>query len=112
MKKLHIVLKYPDSARLWRVWADSENEIDFRHDPETGARCTAAYAASELKYFLGKAMPGLEIGVGETPPAKIHRHGTSDEAQTDYGYFTHKTSLIFSRALFSTGTVAQSETRI
>ena len=69
MEKLHIVLKYPDSARFWRVWADSENEIDFRHDPETGARCTAAYAASELKYFLNKAMPGLEIGVSETPPA-------------------------------------------
>ncbi|MBE6371408.1 MAG: DUF4838 domain-containing protein [Lentisphaerae bacterium] len=68
MKKLHIVLKYPDSARLWRVWADSENEIDFRHDPAAGARCTAAYAASELKYFLGKAMPGLEIGIGERPP--------------------------------------------
>ena len=69
MGKLHIVLKYPDAARLWRVWAESENEIDFRRDPAAGTRCTTAYAASELKVFLGKAMPGLEIITGETQPS-------------------------------------------
>ena len=69
MGKLHIVLRYPDAARLWRVWAESENEIDFRRDPAAGARCTTAYAASELTVFLGKAMPGLEIIVRETQPS-------------------------------------------
>ena len=69
MEKLYIVLKYPDAARLWRVWSASENEIDFRRDPAAGARCTTAYAASELKCFLGKAMPGLEITVSETKPS-------------------------------------------
>lgn len=69
MGKLHIVLRYPDAARLWRVWAESENEIDFRRDPAAGARCTAAYAASELKCFLGKAMPELEIIASETQPS-------------------------------------------
>ncbi len=69
MEKMHIVLRYPDAARLWRVWAESENEIDFRRDPATGARCTTAYAASELKVFLGKAMPGLEIFISEIRPS-------------------------------------------
>ena len=70
MDQLTVILKYPGSAQMWQLWADGESRIDFRNDPESTKRCTAAYAASELRYFLAKAMPGLTIRIDEKVPAR------------------------------------------
>ncbi|MBQ9336635.1 MAG: DUF4838 domain-containing protein [Lentisphaeria bacterium] len=68
MDPLTIVLKYPGAAQKWKLWADGESRIDFRNDPEGAKRCTAAYAASELRYFIGKAMPDLTVRIDEKIP--------------------------------------------
>lgn len=68
MQKIVIVLKYPQVERYWRNWAVEENDIDFRHEPEKADRCTACYAASELKYFLCKAMKDIEFSVSGSRP--------------------------------------------
>ena len=59
MSRLTIVLHYPGAARMWRVWEEAENSIDFRRDLSGAARCTASYAAGELLYFLRKSLPGF-----------------------------------------------------
>ena len=68
MDRLTIVLHYPGAARMWKVWADGENAIDFRRDLSGGARCTASYAAGELLYFLRKSLPDFELTVAEAIP--------------------------------------------
>ena len=68
MDSLTILLKYPGAARKWKLWANGESRIDFRNDLESAKRCTAAYAASELRYFIGKAIPELTIRIDEKLP--------------------------------------------
>ena len=62
-QSLTILLSYPGAQKLWRNWAQEENSIDFRSQIMEGERCTASYAALELKTFLEKSMPELEITV-------------------------------------------------
>ena len=62
---LTILLAYPGAQKMWRNWAQEENSIDFRTRILEGERCTASYAALELKTFLNKSMPELEILVTE-----------------------------------------------
>ncbi len=63
MRALSIVLDYPGAEQMWRIWAESERTIDFRRDVFAAGRCTASFAASELKYFLEKADPELSVNV-------------------------------------------------
>ena len=70
MKELTLVLKYPQAARQWRNWANSEWKIDFRHDLGKATRCTISYAVAELQYFLERSLPEVKTVVSETlPPA-------------------------------------------
>ncbi|OQA87198.1 MAG: hypothetical protein BWY31_00910 [Lentisphaerae bacterium ADurb.Bin242] len=67
---LKIVLPFPGMEHSWRTRAEEERKIDFRRDPSGAALCTAAYAASELKYFLEKAAPEPEVEITERNPAE------------------------------------------
>ena len=64
-QNLTILLAYPGARKMWRTWALEENAINFRTQIMEGERCTAAYAAMELKSFLEKCMSSLEITVSE-----------------------------------------------
>lgn len=69
MNTLYLILEYPDARRDWNEWAEDDNRIDFRRcNPMEAARCTAAYAAGELKYFLERADSGLRVEVVSEVP--------------------------------------------
>ena len=68
MENLTIVLPYPNASRLWKIWSEAENEIDFRKKQFEANRCTASYAAAELQIFLRKSLSNLKFIVSETIP--------------------------------------------
>ena len=70
MPELTIVLPYKGVEKLWNVWAESEQDIDFRRNKLEAERCTACFAALELKKFLTKTDYKFAVGVAEYPPAK------------------------------------------
>jgi hypothetical protein len=63
--KLSIVIPFEDAARMAPVWAFEERSIDFRREAERAARCTAAFAAHELRRYLLAAYPDLGIAYAE-----------------------------------------------
>ena len=65
--KIRIVLPYPDADTQAGLWAISEEEIDFRREPEKGARCTAAFAATELRDHLLRCLSDAEVTIGSAP---------------------------------------------
>lgn len=65
---LTLVLPYADAARRWRVWALSEQGINFRRDYFRAQRCTMAFAALELRTYLSKSDPDLNIAVAGKAP--------------------------------------------
>ena len=68
MSKLYIVIDYNQVEQYWRKWGTEEDKIDFRSQLDQAKRCTTCYAAIELRYFLCKAMPNLEIIVSQKKP--------------------------------------------
>jgi hypothetical protein len=58
---ISIVVPFPGAERETAVWADAERQIDFRRDPERAARCTAAFAALELKRHLERSLDSAAI---------------------------------------------------
>lgn len=59
--ELEILLPFPSAETMTESWAFSEAQIDFRHDPEAGARCTISYAAVELRTHLLQMEPDAQI---------------------------------------------------
>lgn len=70
MQELTIVLPYKDAGRLYRVWAGSEQEVNFRGDDYAARRCTASFAASELQYFLSRTGKGIRAAIADSVPSK------------------------------------------
>ena len=70
MSGLTIVLPCKGAGKLWNVWAESEWDIDFRRDRFEAERCTACFAALELKTFLLKMNYQLVVRVAESRPAE------------------------------------------
>lgn len=70
MSTLAIVVPFPDAGRLAGVWAAEEAAIDFRREPERAARCTAAFAAGELRDHLLPILPGWAITCAERDPGQ------------------------------------------
>lgn len=58
---LEIFLPFPSAETMTESWAFSEAQIDFRHDPEAGARCTISYAAVELRTHLLQMEPDAQV---------------------------------------------------
>jgi uncharacterized protein DUF4838 len=68
VNELTIVVPCNGGAKLWNVWAESESEIDFRNNQFEADRCTLCFAAFELKNFLCKIIPKLNLSIKESKP--------------------------------------------
>lgn len=69
MTSLNIVVPFPGAERETGVWAEEEAAVDFRGDAPRAARCTAAFAATELRTHLLACLPeGTRIGFCATDP--------------------------------------------
>ncbi len=60
---IQIVLNYAGCESRVFGWAEGEDEIDFRKDFQTAAKCTASFAAVELKGHLEKTLSNAEISI-------------------------------------------------
>lgn len=69
MEKLTIIIDFKNAQRETPIWAESEREVDFRRDSFKANRCTVAFAAMELKHFLARTFPNLQILFDEKVPA-------------------------------------------
>lgn len=65
-----IVLPFEDAETQTPVWAVEEAAVDFRRDPDRGARCTLAFAATELKHFLTRTIPGITVSFDSGRPSR------------------------------------------
>ena len=54
--EIKIIVPFEDAERQTGIWAAEEETIDFRREPERAARCTTAFAATELKQYLSKTL--------------------------------------------------------
>ena len=61
--KVQIVLNYKDIETQVFDWATSEDRIDFRKNLKSAARCTAAFAALELKAYLARTLINSDISI-------------------------------------------------
>lgn len=64
---LTILLPYPSAQTHAALWSRQEEQIDFRRDPHSAARCTLSFAAMELKRFLTRTVPDLTIQIADHP---------------------------------------------
>lgn len=55
--KIEIILPYQNAETMAAVWATSELQTDF-NNADDATRCTLAYAATELRNFLGRTISG------------------------------------------------------
>ena len=60
--KINVKLPYENAAQYYKVWATTENDVDFYGDIKAATKCTTSYAAFEIVTYLKKL--GFEAGVG------------------------------------------------
>lgn len=96
--ELEILLPFPSAETMTESWAFSEAQIDFRHDPEAGARCTISYAAVELRTHLLQMEPDAQIcfvSQRHNGKAVIELHADSLTASGDaYALLPQKDGLL------------------
>lgn len=96
--ELEILLPFPSAETMTESWAFSEAQIDFRHDPEAGARCTISYAADELRTLCCKWSQTHRFALsrsGTTEKAVIELHADSLTASGDaYALLPQKDGLL------------------
>ena len=96
--ELEILLPFPSAETMTESWAFSEAQIDFRHDPEAGARCTISYAAVELRTHLLQMEPDAQIcfvSQRHSGKAAIELHADSLTASGDaYALLPQKEGLL------------------
>ena len=66
--ELTVVLPYRDAEQLTVVWAEAEDDIAFHRQARQACRCTLAFAAMELRRYLARTVPGLDIRFAARPP--------------------------------------------
>ena len=54
--EIKIILHFPEAEKNTEIWAKEEGGIDFRNEHEIAARCTIAFAATELKNYLVRTL--------------------------------------------------------
>jgi hypothetical protein len=59
--KIYIIVPFEGSETQTGIWAYDEDIIDFRKQITEAVRCTTAFAATELKYYLSLTCPELHI---------------------------------------------------
>ncbi|MBP1988680.1 DUF4838 domain-containing protein [Paenibacillus eucommiae] len=67
--KLTIVVPIADAEKLIPYWANEEADIDFRREALRAARCTIAYAATELKRCISRTIVNTAVHYAEKRPA-------------------------------------------
>lgn len=65
-----IVVPFEDAEKMTAIWAEEEAGIDFRKDSELAARCTASFAATELKKYLSRTLKNIEIAYSSVAPVE------------------------------------------
>lgn len=61
--KIEIALGYEGAEAHAAAWAIGEDAVDFRNDRAAAARCTAAFAAQELKEHLGRMLMDADVSI-------------------------------------------------
>lgn len=61
--KINIVLPYKNAETQYKIWANEEENIDFRKEKEEAARCSICFAATELVQYLEKI--GFQVSVSD-----------------------------------------------
>jgi hypothetical protein len=75
--EIKIVVPFDNAERQTELWAREEEKIDFRLETERAARCTTAFAATELKHYLSKTLSDSTISFSARPDKtsfSIHLH--------------------------------------
>lgn len=62
---VNVVLPYQNAKSQYKIWANEEEDIDFRSDFDRADRCTICFAAVELETYFGKL--GFAVSVSENP---------------------------------------------
>jgi hypothetical protein len=65
--EIKIIVPFDDAERQTELWAREEEKIDFRRESERAARCTTAFAATELKHYLSKTLSKSMISFTTQP---------------------------------------------
>jgi hypothetical protein len=63
--QIQILLPFDGAETHTWLWAHEEAEIDFRHDPLRAARCSSAFAATELCHYLRRTLEDVQIRFGQ-----------------------------------------------
>lgn len=59
--RIFIIIHFAGAEKNTEIWAREENSINFRNEPERAARCTAAFAAVELRNYLDRTLNEVNI---------------------------------------------------
>ncbi len=63
--KINVKLPYEGAAQYYKVWATTENDVDFYGDLPAATKCTTSYAAYEIVTYLKKLGFEAEVGMSE-----------------------------------------------
>jgi len=63
--KINVALPYKNAAQYYKVWATSEDKVDFLRDIKSAVRCTHSFAALELVTYLQKLGFEAEVSLEE-----------------------------------------------
>jgi hypothetical protein len=66
--RIHIIVPFAGAETFTPIWAREEAEVDFAADPLRAARCTTAFAATELKHYLSRTLLDPEIAFASRRP--------------------------------------------
>ena len=88
---MNILIQVPftDAENYAKLWANEENEIDFRKEHYKASRCTVCFAATELEFYLSKTLIDAQIRISdlvENNPDLIIKLETQELCSDDCGF--------------------------
>lgn len=72
---------YAQADRYTGIWANEEERINFRKEPDRALRCTISFAAMQLKEYLVKMLPHASITFSNQAAANTGYFGKSGKDQ-------------------------------
>ena len=67
---------YAQADRYTGIWANEEERINFRKEPDRALRCTISFAAMQLKEYLLKTLSHASITFSNQTAADTDRKST------------------------------------
>ncbi len=67
-RTITVVVPFAGAEQETAVWAQQEEAIDFRRDMEKAARCTSAFAATELQHYLAETLRDVSVVFSDKRP--------------------------------------------